>query len=61
MIVYFSMDLSRGLEVALEKGFGMVYLVWWNVDTGWYDYIEVPEGFKPVYGSGRISVYVYCQ
>ena len=61
MIVYFSMDLSRGLEVALEKGFGMVYLVWWNVDIGWYDYIEVPEGFRPVYGSGRISVYVYCQ
>jgi len=60
-IVYFSMNLSRGLEVALEKGFGMVYLVWWNVDTGWYDYIEVPEGFKPVYSSGRISVYVYCQ
>jgi hypothetical protein len=57
-LVYFKGDVERAVWVALSRGFSPVYLVWWNVNIGWYGF-TVPSGFLPVFSDGRISVFQY--
>ncbi len=54
--VYFRDDIEGAIDVALGKGFGHVYLVWWNENIGWYG-LSVPKDFVSVFSSGRISVF----
>lgn len=56
--VQFWNDAGLALDDALDRGFGSVYLVWWNTDIGWYD-VSVPNGFVPLRDFGRISVYEF--
>ena len=57
-VVYYSTDANAALKVALGRGFGSVFLVWWNQNIGWYG-IDVPKGFMTMFSSGRISVFEY--
>jgi hypothetical protein len=57
--VQFWNDAGLALDDALNRGFGSVYLVWWNQDIGWYD-VSVPNGFVPLRDFGRISVYEFA-
>jgi hypothetical protein len=57
--VQFWSDAGLALDDALSRGFGSVYLVWWNTDIGWYD-VSVPQGFVALRDFGRISVYVFA-
>jgi hypothetical protein len=34
-IICYQVDVDKGLELALERGFDQVYLVWWNPNIGW--------------------------
>jgi hypothetical protein len=56
-IVYFKSDFDGAIDAAYERGFGVVYFVWWNIDIGWYG-ITVPSCFVSLKDFGRISVYV---
>ena len=47
-----------GVDLALDRGFGSVYFVWWNQDIGWYD-VTVPSQFTALRDFGRISVYEF--
>jgi hypothetical protein len=58
MIVHFELDVDSAVNVALERGFGHVFSVWWNVDIGWYG-VSMPSGFVPTGDFGRLSVYEY--
>lgn len=55
-IVFFKNDVDGAIDLAAEHGYKIFWLVWWNVDIGWYGF-KVPENFQPAYNSGRISVY----
>jgi hypothetical protein len=55
-IVYFNDDIDRAIAVGVEHGPTQFFLVWWNVDIGWYG-LQVPEAFVEIYRVGRISVY----
>jgi hypothetical protein len=57
-IICYQVDVDKGLELALERGFDQVYLVWWNPNIGWYD-ISVPKSFIPITSSDRISVFEF--
>lgn len=57
-LVYFKSDVLGAVDLAFQRGFSRVYLVWWSVDIGWYG-LTVPEGFVSVYSSGRISVFEF--
>ena len=59
MTVQFWNDAGLALDDALDRGFGSVYLVWWNTDIGWYD-VSVPGGFVSLRDFGRISVYEFA-
>jgi len=59
IIVYYSMNITKALEVAKKKGFDTTYLIWWTESIGWYPNIKVPEAFEIVNSSGRISIYRY--
>jgi hypothetical protein len=56
--VQFWNDAGLALDDALDRGFGSVYLVWWNTDIGWYD-MSVPNQFVSLKDFGRISVYEF--
>jgi hypothetical protein len=56
--VQFWNDADLGVDVALDRGFGSVYFVWWNQDIGWYD-VSVPSQFVDLRDFGRISVYEF--
>jgi len=56
--VYFKGDVWEAVDVAAEQGFSRFWLVWWNTYIGWYGFM-VPNSFKQVYTSGRISVFEY--
>lgn len=58
VIVHYVRSVSNALSVAKEHEFNVVYLIWWNIDIGWYN-ISVPENFTSVFDSGRISVFEY--
>jgi hypothetical protein len=58
VIVYYQMDIEKALEVALRHGFAPIYTIWWNQNIGWYG-ITVPEHFKYIFSSDRISVLQY--
>ena len=66
VIVDFVKDFERALDVALERSFNPIYLVWWNQDyltwqnqsIGWYG-LTVPKYFKYVFSCDRISVFRY--
>jgi hypothetical protein len=60
VVVRFESDADAGVGVALERGFGRVFFVWWNVPVGWYG-VSVPEGFVAVCSFGRISVYEFVR
>jgi hypothetical protein len=57
-IVYFMDDVEGAVHVALQRGFSRLYLVWWNMNLGWYGF-TVPGGFSAVFSSGRVSVFEY--
>jgi hypothetical protein len=57
-IVYFANDVKGAIYAALQRGFDRLYLVWWNVNIGWYGF-TVPSGFSVVFSSGRVSVFEY--
>ena len=57
-LVYFKGDVEGAVGLALSRGFSPVYLVWWNVNIGWYGF-TVPSGFLPVFSDGRISAFQY--
>ncbi len=59
IIVHFAMNLTKALEVASERGFTPVYLLWWGESIGWYQNIYIPDNFTEVFNSGRISVLTY--
>jgi len=56
--IQFWNDAGSGLDVALDRGFGLVYFVWWNTDIGWYN-VSVPDQFVCLRTFGRISVYEF--
>ena len=51
-------DADLGVDVALDRGFGSVYFIWWNQDIEWYD-VTVPSKFTALRDFGRISVYEF--
>lgn len=53
---FFDSSLEAALTSAVDNGFEVVYLVWWNQDIGWHE-LELPNSCVSVYDSGRISVY----
>jgi hypothetical protein len=58
-IIYYVREVEKALNVALEEQeFNTVYIVWWNENIGWYD-INIPEHFKQIFYSDRISVFKY--
>ena len=59
VIVYYKMDVEKALGVALMHGFDPIYVVWWNQNIGWYG-ITIPEHFKYIFSSDRISVFRYA-
>ena len=56
--VYYILNIEDALNLALQKGFDQVYLIWWNTNIGWYG-ITVPHNFHEVFKSGRLSVFQY--
>jgi len=58
LIIYYQMNAEKALDVALERSFSPIYMIWWNQDIGWYG-VVVPKHFKYVFSSDRISVYQY--
>lgn len=57
-IICYQVDVEKGLDLALERGFDQVYLIWWNQNIGWYG-ITVPKSFIPIASSDRISVFEF--
>lgn len=56
--IYYISNIKDALNLALQKGFDRVYLIWWNTNVGWYG-ITVPHNFHEVFKSGRLSVFQY--
>ena len=54
--VFFNNDLQNASDFALEHGFTISYIVWWNENIGWYE-LGLPEEYVSVFDSGRISVF----
>lgn len=55
-IVYFKNDFAGAISLAWNHGYKTLYLLWWNVNIGWYG-VTVPDYFIRVQDFGRISVY----
>jgi len=58
VIVSYTTEVERALNVATSFGFAPVYLVWWGESIGWY-WFTVPTNFSPTFESGRMSVFTY--
>ena len=58
-IIHYAVNLTKAIEVAQEKGFREIYLIWWHPEIGWYPNIRVPENFKLTYRNGRIGIYLH--
>ena len=50
--------MLEAVDLADAQGYNQLWLVWWNVDIGWYGF-TVPDSFREVYRFDRISVFEY--
>jgi hypothetical protein len=57
-IIFFKNDVLDAVDLANEHGYNHFWLLWWNVDIGWYGF-TVPDSFREIYSSGRISIFEY--
>jgi len=58
-IIHYAVNLTKAIEVAQEKGFREIYLIWWHPEIGWYPNIRVPESFQLTYRNGRMGIYLH--
>jgi len=60
IIVHFTNKITAALNASFENDFSPIYLVWWNQDTGWYNF-PFPEYFSSIKNFGRISIFKYVE
>ncbi len=54
--IFFDNNFEEASNLAFTNGATTAYFVWWNEDSGWYNF-ELPQDCVSVFDSGRISVF----
>ena len=58
IIDYFLGNPDEVVPLALERGFKVIYTIWWTNGYGWYGQ-QMPDDFRVILTYGRIAAYLY--